>query len=132
MGLSNELYDEEADTSFKPVSLRPSKDAWPTLVIEAADSQSLPEVQQEAKLWFEESGGKVKIVIIIQLISARTIRIERWHLIPAPRPYARARPAWIPGMVDAVTIRPNPAIPPTPASIVDNAPLVIEFEDVSL
>jgi hypothetical protein len=44
----------------------------------------------------------------------------------------RARPVSVPQNIHTVTISPDPSNLPNPTYIVDNAPPVIEFEDVFL
>lgn len=59
----------------------------PTLVIETGVSESLPRLRQDARRWFADSNGEVRIVIIIT-VRRKRIMIEKWQLAPpdSPRP----------------------------------------------
>ncbi|KAE8168309.1 hypothetical protein BDV40DRAFT_294853 [Aspergillus tamarii] len=63
---------------------------WPTLVIETGVSESLRKLQEDAKWWFNNSSGRVRIVILISL--KRTMMLfQKWQLMPpnAPKPITR-------------------------------------------
>lgn len=81
---------KQADQAFLPSSrFSPISPTWmcPTLVIETGVSQSLPRFRENAKWWFENSNGDVRMVLILT-ISESNIRFEKWQLAPpnAPRP----------------------------------------------
>ncbi|OQD61956.1 hypothetical protein PENPOL_c014G08074 [Penicillium polonicum] len=63
----------------------------PTLVVETGVSESLPRLRQDAKKWFADSDGEVRIVIIITS-PAKRIMFEKWQLAPpnSPRPLTRS------------------------------------------
>ncbi|KAI1129237.1 hypothetical protein F5Y10DRAFT_264398 [Nemania abortiva] len=66
---------------------RATKDAWPTLVIEAGDSESLSELRRDMRWWFSASDHQVKIVLIAKFErTRRRILIEKWEEDPRFRP----------------------------------------------
>ncbi|RHZ67515.1 uncharacterized protein CDV56_108288 [Aspergillus thermomutatus] len=85
---------KQADQIFVPGSRRPrhaSIRGWPTLVIETGVSESYTKLQADAKWWFANSLGDVRIVIVI-VIGRAYVKFEKWQLVPqnAPRPVTRA------------------------------------------
>ncbi|KJR84181.1 uncharacterized protein SPSK_09660 [Sporothrix schenckii 1099-18] len=71
----------EGDSSGGPSSRRdPHDDAfWPTLVIEAGVSQTLPWLRIKAKWWLTASNFHMKVVVLVKLLVATsTIQIEQW------------------------------------------------------
>jgi hypothetical protein len=73
---------KEADTVFKPATVRPNRTDWPTIVLEAG--VSLPQLKNYAKWWLSNSGGQVRIVLIFSIKRGiRTIEIEKWENRPA-------------------------------------------------
>jgi len=123
---------KEADSAFKPYSLRPNKADWPTIVFEAGLSESLSRLRLDVNWWLTESGGDVKTVIIISVKPAKPIlHIEKWELAPGPRPNTRAfstlnnppPPPQILTQMQVITIDPN---------TVTGAPLVLEFAKIFL
>lgn len=72
----------EGDSCRKPRLLRPEPHQYPTLVIEAGWTQSLPELQEKARLWFAASRGDVKIVILVKAFPGlNKIMIEKWTMV---------------------------------------------------
>jgi hypothetical protein len=111
MGLKDEFFDlgattfktsrvsKEGDSAFKPLSIRPREGDWPTIVLESGWSESLTRLRRDAHIWFENSGGDVKIVLLFSIgRTARTMIIEKWEnrpvpvnpLVPANRPATRS------------------------------------------
>jgi hypothetical protein len=100
---------------------------------ECGFSESLRHLRFDAGWWLRESGGEVKIVIIISIKRARSIvRIEKWELAPMAgrRLTLRAAsnnlnnpPPRIPTKIQEITIDPN---------TVTGAPLVLEFAKIFL
>jgi hypothetical protein len=84
---------KQADQGFLPPSRRPpipgSPPSWPTLTIETGLSVSLSQLRWDARWWFSNSSGEVRIVLIIS-ISKRKDRvfIEKWQLAPPNSPRA--------------------------------------------
>lgn len=81
---------KEADNSYLPPSrhTRPIENAgYPSLVIETGVSESLGRLRQDARKWFADSAGDVRIVILIHA-SENIVCFEQWQLAPstAPRP----------------------------------------------
>jgi hypothetical protein len=70
----------EGDSSSGPGPERHSLESWPTLVIEAGDSQSLDQLQADMRWWFWASEHDVKIVLLTKYDRRdRTIILERWE-----------------------------------------------------
>ncbi|OCK92944.1 uncharacterized protein K441DRAFT_568394 [Cenococcum geophilum 1.58] len=135
---------KEADSAFKPLS-RTQETDWPTIVFESGLSESLARLRRDAKWWLVNSGGDVKIVVVISITPAvKRLRIEKWCLLPAPaqRPVTRAHPnpnPLVPTRVQEITITQNPAaqpggtIQPGPApSYTATGALTLEFWGVFL
>ncbi|KAL7805954.1 hypothetical protein V8C44DRAFT_339834 [Trichoderma aethiopicum] len=79
----------EGDSSGGPVSVRHHRHAWPTLVIEAGDSESLRALQDDMRWWFSASDHQVKIVLLAKFDHRlQQILIERWEEEAATRPGA--------------------------------------------
>lgn len=80
----NVISEGEGDSSRKPLSMRTDKYQYPTLIIEVGWSQSLEKLRQKAEWWFANSGGDVKIVLLVKSSpKSNHIRIEKWKLAPA-------------------------------------------------
>lgn len=135
---------KEADDCFVPPSrcnTQVAQTGWPTFVIETGMSESLSQLRQDARNWFADSEGKVRLVLVIGIKDHR-VDLELWQLAPlgAPLPLTRL---YIEGLCAQF-----PNIPPTshqPASIqqpycaqevtitprtVDGAPLYIPFVSI--
>ena len=106
MGLRRELVNlgattfktprvsKEGDSAYKPLSMRPRKADWPTIVLESGSS--LTRLRQDAHIWLENSRGDVKIVLLFSISrTARTMIIEKWENRPVPAnpPVPANRPA---------------------------------------
>jgi hypothetical protein len=129
---------KEGDSTYKPKWCRAGKGNWPTLIFEAGLSESLAKLRTDAKWWLDNSGGEVKIVIIISIRPAqKSLWIEKWCLQPRTpaAPITRAN-APIATKIQELTIIQNPPIPTPPGNIatyaVTGAPLVLEFEKLLL
>ncbi|RMZ76861.1 hypothetical protein DV738_g4694, partial [Chaetothyriales sp. CBS 135597] len=121
---------KEADSAFRPKSLRPDDADWPTIVLESGLSESLPRLRLDAAWWLTESQGQVKTVIVISVKPATPIiHVEKWELAPRPQPTARASstfnlpPPPDPTQIQQITLEPN---------TVTGAPLILEFEKLFL
>ncbi|CAI7570042.1 unnamed protein product [Penicillium manginii] len=84
---------KQADQAFLPPARCPiglPSSGWPTFVIETGVSESLNRLREDAKRWFVDSQGEVRIVIVISIKPAEVI-FEKWQLAPnnAPRPLTR-------------------------------------------
>ena len=74
----NPLWRLEGDSKRKPNSFR-GENSFPTLVIEAGKYQMWANLRSKARLWFEESRGDVRIIILVKIVdNSNTIRIEKW------------------------------------------------------
>jgi hypothetical protein len=75
----------EGDSSRKPRSVRKGEDQYPTLVIEAGWTQTLPKLREKARWWFTKSRGDVKIVLLVKSSpGSNNITIEKWKIVQAP------------------------------------------------
>jgi hypothetical protein len=135
----------EADIAYKPSSFRRGETAWPTLVFEVGVSESPRGLRFDARWWLRESGGDVKIVILIHIHRGqKRLHIEKWELAPAPPPLpTRANPnpappalrPPIPTKTREITIVPVTITPNTVAGPPFNttgAPLTLEFHKLLL
>jgi hypothetical protein len=126
---------KEGDTAFKPLSMRPREADWPTIVIEAGWSESLRKLRLDAGFWLEDSGGDVKIVLLISIGRRRGTKrmiIEKWENRPisANRPATRSITgaggnASTATKIQAITINSN-------SNTVNGAPLTLEFQKIFL
>jgi hypothetical protein len=131
---------KEGDTAYKPLSIRPREVDWPTIVIEAGWSESLQKLRLDAGFWLEDSGGDVKIVLLISIgrrARAGTMIIEKWENrpVPANRPATRSmtrapanpphQPPQTPTKIQAITIDSN-------SNTVNVATLTLEFQKIFL
>lgn len=114
---------KKCDSPWTSDLIRPG--GWPFLVIEAGVSESIPRLQADAAWWFANSGGQVKLVLLIQVTKgSRVIEMEKY--VPGQEMTAAgAQPVFQPHKVAAVTV--NQGVdPPT----VQGAPLLLEFRSV--
>jgi hypothetical protein len=130
---------KEGDSTYKPMS-RSQKDDWPTIIFETGLSESFTGLRRDAQWWLINSGGEVKIVIVISIaLAEKSLRIEKWCLFTPPRRATRAYPntnAPVPMKMQELTVIQDPFIPPLPGTIptytVTGAPLTLEFEKLLL
>jgi len=120
--------EKEANSAYKPRSLRPLKTDWPTIVLESGVSESLPQLRTDVSWWLSNSGGDVKIVLIFSVTTTtRTIHIEKWENTPAPvtRPHTRLTPSGtlVPTSIQQIDISP---------SGVQGSPLILHFDKIFL
>ncbi|OQD78229.1 hypothetical protein PENDEC_c001G03381 [Penicillium decumbens] len=124
---------KQGDQAFKPPTrCSPGLPGigWPTLVVETGVSESLPRLREDAKKWFRDSRGDVRIVILIS-IKRTMVTFEKWQLAPpnAPRPLTRA-------YIDSLCAQ-SPNIPPltTQPSVIQQAyssqEIYVEFSRVA-
>ena len=140
MGLQREFFalgatvfkttrvSKEGDSAYKPLSIRPRKGDWPTIVLESGWSESLTRLRQDAHIWLENSRGDVKIVLLFSISrTARTMIIEKWENrpVPANRPATRSVASQTPTQIQAITIDSN-------SNTVNGAPLTLEFRKIFL
>jgi hypothetical protein len=117
---------KQADTSIIPSSRSPLTD-WPTLVVEAGLSETLPQLRRDARWWLENSRvstGKVRIVILFSIQrQPKQIILEQWEMVRTQPLVTRSARSERPQCVHAITITPTAA---------QGAPLVLAFEKVFL
>ncbi|KXG45557.1 uncharacterized protein PGRI_033240 [Penicillium griseofulvum] len=82
---------KQADQGFLPPSRRPpipgSSPGWPTLAIETGLSESLSQLRHNARWWFSNSSGEVRIVLVISISKRKDrVSIEKWQLASTNRP----------------------------------------------
>lgn len=106
----------EGDSCGGPKPARNHPVAWPTLVIEAGDSESLTALRDDMRWWFTASDHQVKIVLLSKFNHQRQqIIIERWEEESQTRPgatttrRAAAFGAVQPVLRQSITIKRNPA-----------------------
>lgn len=85
---------KQADQCFTPPGRCASPGVpvgWPTFVIETGVSESLPRLREDARWWFNNSNGEVRMVLIISIKKAK-VEFELWQLAPpnSPRPLTGA------------------------------------------
>jgi hypothetical protein len=129
---------KEGDSVFKP-KCRPRAGDWPTIVFGAGYSESLTSLRADAQWWLTNTGGEVKIAIVISIASAeKSLRIEQWcsSLSPRLRPATRAHPnanTPVPVKIQELTVTQDPPLPGAiPTYTVTGAPLTLEFEKLLL
>ena len=132
---------KEGDSTFKPTSRNRRMD-WPTIVFESGYSESLARLRHDARSWFPNSGGEVKIAVVVSItLAQKRLRVEKWCLSPATghRPATRTRPnpkphPPVPTRMQEIIITRNPAAEPNGATsyTVTGAPLIFELRDLLL
>lgn len=65
----------EGDSTGGPEPERYNKGAWPILIIEAGDSESLGELYNDMRWWFSASDHQVKIVLLAKFDHTRPVII---------------------------------------------------------
>jgi hypothetical protein len=79
-------FCKESDSAGGP-RLRPpgvGDKVWPTLIIEAGYSETLPQLRIDKDRWFSYSEFDVKVVLLVKLENqSKTIIIEHWEKDPA-------------------------------------------------
>ncbi|KAK4043761.1 hypothetical protein C8A01DRAFT_12720 [Parachaetomium inaequale] len=122
----------EGDSTGGPELLRGGSDDWPTLVIEAGDSESLAELRLDMRWWFAMSEHQVKIVLLAKFDhSQQMIFLEKWEEeIPPTRPGAtttRSFPSLLrPTLRQEITIRRDRTTVPVSYRVTSGA-LVLGF-----
>jgi len=120
--------EKEADCSWRPWTTRPLIPDWPTLVIESGISQSRDRLVADAHWWLENSGGQVKIVLVISFSqSEKEIRLQQWELVTIPDPHAtQGQPG--PTITAPAIIREIDLV----AGVPNKASLTLNFENIFL
>ncbi|RFU34810.1 hypothetical protein B7463_g1551, partial [Scytalidium lignicola] len=112
---------KEGDSSYINRAIRLNPGDWPSIVIEAGYSESLPRLRNDMKWWIDRSGGEVRIVLLVKLSPiTRNMVIEKW--IP------RLQPRQNEGIQVATIDITSSTNPPT----VTRDPLILEFDKVFL
>ncbi|KAH8424097.1 uncharacterized protein LDX57_001854 [Aspergillus melleus] len=132
---------KQGDQIFWPRSRAPvsgTPPGWPTLVLETGVTESRNRLEEDAKWWFHNSNGAVRIVVTIKLLST-SVEVRKWQLLPpnapnpAPRPYVlnlRQQPALMPPFAQQLPV--NQQIfclqeVTVTRNAVQGAPLIIPF-----
>ncbi len=121
----------EGDTTGSPIPARDGRRNWPTLVIEAGDTESLGRLRIDMHWWFNASQHQVKIVLLLKLDRHRhKIILEKWEERPIlARPGAmttRAAAQLEPTLQQGIHIDRNEAT--NPISYVTRDALVLDFQ----
>jgi hypothetical protein len=119
---------KEGDSTFLNRLIRQGNDEWPSLVIQAGNTESLPCLRSDAKWWIESSRGEVQIVVLIKINRPRKL-VTILKYVPGPRPVAypntRNSPNIVP--VESATITIDQSVAP---SQIQGTPLILEFDQV--
>ncbi|KAJ5123223.1 hypothetical protein N7448_009320 [Penicillium atrosanguineum] len=137
---------KQADQCFIPPCRRASPGqpvGWPTFVIETGVSESLPRLREDAQWWFNNSGGEVRMVLVISIKQTK-VEFELWQLAPpnSPHPLTRVyidslRRRHLPPLIQQATgiqqMYSHHEVDVTSSGVagaprVDNAPMVLPFE----
>lgn len=74
---------KEGDSGIKPDPPRCHANHFPSLVIEAGNSESLPRLYKDKDWWFENSGGHQGDVVVVLLVKlyrrTKRIVVEHWY-----------------------------------------------------
>lgn len=75
-----EMGNKSADETWRPIRLPPGRSqAWPTIVLEVALSETQVKIHSDVRYWLRASEGDVKSVITLSIGSnARRIVIGKW------------------------------------------------------
>ncbi|KAK3363899.1 hypothetical protein B0T25DRAFT_576363 [Lasiosphaeria hispida] len=119
---------KEGDSGLRPDPPRSAGNQFPTLIIEAGNSESLSQLHKNKDWWFDNSPpnqpqGDVRIVLLIMVYRpTKRIVVEQWHRSSSPSA--------------TVVITPHPHKPfslyDSSHWVVKGAPMVIPFQDVFL
>jgi hypothetical protein len=120
---------KQGDSGFRPRPPRWAGNHFPTLVIEAGNSDSHPQLRKDRDVWFDISPpgqprGDVKMVLLIKVYKSKRIVVEQWHRSFCQSPTA------------SVEIKPHPQRPfslhDSSCWLIKGAPMVIAFHEVFL
>ncbi|KAJ9139452.1 hypothetical protein NKR23_g7989 [Pleurostoma richardsiae] len=122
----------EGDSVGGPNPERATINGWPTLVIEAGDSESLNALHQDMEWWFAASNHEVKIVLLAKFDHIRhEIILERWEeRSPNPRSGATTTPhaaVLRPRLQQEIVITRDATTNPPSYNVISDA-LVLSFE----
>ncbi|KAL7622785.1 hypothetical protein AAE478_006464 [Parahypoxylon ruwenzoriense] len=120
----------ESDSPGRPKPGRTGINDWPTLVIEAGDSEPLRRLRDDMEWWFSASDHQVKIVLLAKFDHQhRKIILEKWEEELPSRPGAtmtRQAAALRPVLRQSITIIQNTATNPVSYNVSSGA-LVLPF-----
>jgi hypothetical protein len=123
--------DKEPDSCWRPLTVRPNKQDWPTLVFEVGVSETLRKLRMDARWWLANSQGRVKIVLLFKIDRvARTIHIEKWEYRPAAHTYGNRPAAQVPTEIQTVDIDAHGIVTGSPPAT--TPPLVLHFHNLLL
>jgi len=73
---------KQANIAWQPWSPHHGAADWPSVVVECGVSQSRDRLEVDANWWFENSGGKVKIVFLISFSEEKKeMHFQQWELV---------------------------------------------------
>ncbi len=120
----------EGDSTDGLRSGRTNLDSWPTLVVEAGDSESSLDLRNDLRWWFDISNYEVKIVLVKFDHNRHEIVLERWEEEGSnPRigiATTRFRTSLQPVLQQTITITCDITTNPTSYNVVSGA-LVLKF-----
>ncbi|KAF7173838.1 hypothetical protein CNMCM5623_006051 [Aspergillus felis] len=112
---------------FPKARIQRDREAWPTLVIEAGVTASLPRLREEARWWLRNSQGEVRVVLVLGIHrQRRTLIIEKWEQQERSLTHQRQlprQPEASPQAYAAQTIEIS-------SESVSGTPLVLHFEEL--
>ncbi|KAL7619898.1 hypothetical protein AAE478_010445 [Parahypoxylon ruwenzoriense] len=124
----------EGDSTGGPEPERAAKDAWPTLMIEAGDSEPLSDLRNDMRWWFSASGHQVKIIILAKFEHThRAIILEKWEEEPRVRlgatttGQAAASPPLQPVLKQSIAITQNTTTNPISYNVAGGG-LILSFQ----
>jgi hypothetical protein len=100
----------EGDSTGGPRPARSGRTAWPTLVIEAGYSQSMPQLHRHMQWWFSAPNHEVKIVLLVKfhpVAQQQRIVLEKW--VETAQRETRRTPGLRPHLSQTITIYEEPA-----------------------
>lgn len=74
---------KQGDQAFLPLQRQRTgnqADDWPTLVLETGVSGSKPKLEEDTKWWFNNSKGRVRIVLVVAVAKFNVV-FEKWQLL---------------------------------------------------
>lgn len=114
---------------------------WPTLVIESGVSESLSKLHEDAKWWFQNSGGEVRYVMILSIKRVRkTFLLQKLQLSPPGQPvgfsaatvFQQMAIPPMPPLVPQAAIIQHPfvaqSVTITPATVIGSNPIYLHFQ----
>ena len=120
---------KESDSGWKNLRVRSNTGDWPSLIIEAGMSESLPRLRSDARWWLEHSAGNVRIVLLVWIQpTIRTVQIEKW--VTGPMPPTRVITRRVQSNAFPIRTAEIKIDQSTTPPVINGAPLTLEFDKV--